>query len=422
MEREGARVKKGLSVWLLHFFVLASALVGFGAHARLEVLFHPYQPTLEKIAAWLGEARARADIAMYSMDVSDRSPVIDILKSEPVRRRMENGELKIRLIYEGYDTPAENRVRMAALEELGIDVRYLGRAPKNHHKFAVVDANAGPGRVITGSANWSVTSYRNYDENILFSDGEAEMTYRYQVEFNRLWEVSREFGRAGGGPPNPAPAAADDPDYEVFFNSTRLLRLRPRDENAVLTEQVVRALEGAKHSVDVATTRIRLQPVLEAVAGAASRGVKLRILIGQEDYHDLWKRTQWLMASPNIAVRVKFYNMKVANFLTYQMHNKYMIVDGAAVFTGSFNWSKSGESNHIENLMEFHDGKAREILAGFRGDFERLWNLNRDHLDELKDAFVRARERGETPKCAFPPTSLEVAEIKQLFRVNANCQ
>ncbi len=46
---------------------------------------------------------------------------------------------------------------------------------KVHHKFAVIDSALSTHRVITGSANWSLSSYHNYNENIVFFDQEPEV-------------------------------------------------------------------------------------------------------------------------------------------------------------------------------------------------------------------------------------------------------
>ncbi len=64
--------------WFLSLFVVVSA---FSAQARVEVLFHPHDPTLEKIAEWISEAQGTVDIAMYNMETTQRLPVIQELTS-----------------------------------------------------------------------------------------------------------------------------------------------------------------------------------------------------------------------------------------------------------------------------------------------------------------------------------------------------
>lgn len=400
---------------ILTFFLIFSGL----AQAGTEVLFHPHGPTLEKIAAWIGEARSNVDIAMYNMDVSDRSAVITTLKSDSVQRRLASGELRIRLIYEGYDTREGNQRKMAEIESLGVDVRYLGKSIKVHHKFAVIDGDGVRPRVITGSANWSLTSYRNYNENILFFENEPEPTYRFQHEFNGLWRTAREFGWRSEYESLVVAAEADQPDIHVHFNSARLLGAG--EEHVFLSDQLIRVIDAAVLSIDIATTRIRIEKVLDAIVRAAARGVKVRIVLSQDDYHDLWRRAKWLFASPNIHLRVKFYNFRVSAYMAYQMHHKFMIMDRAVIMTGSFNWSDSGENQHIENLVEMWGPGALPVLQAYQTEFDAIWDLGRATLDEFKRELERIRGEGGRPLCAFSPISLAPAEIRELLKQNRNC-
>ena len=41
-------------------------------------------------------------------------------------------------------------------------------------------------------------------------------------------------------------------------------------------------------------------------------------------------------------------------------HNKVMIIGGATVITGSFNFTKAAEENNAENLLVIHDRKLAE--------------------------------------------------------------
>lgn len=388
------------------------------ANAKVEVLFHPHDPTLEKIATWIEEAQQQVDIAMYNMDTSDGSPVIKMLKSETVRTRIEKRELQIRVLFEGFGTDAENAVKMQALEDLGIDARYLGRSVKVHHKFAAIDTGLVNERVISGSANWSLGSYRRYNENIMFFDREGEASDRFQAEFNLLWQNSKPFGKDLQLLEREA-KFRDQAELEIHFNTPR--RLRIDKKHPLLTDQVVRAIESAKSTIDIASTRIRLIPILDAISAAADRGVHIRIVIGQDDYRDLSNRAIYLN-KPGIKLRVKFYNLKPSEFLSHQMHNKFLIVDGESVMTGSFNWSESAEKNHIENLVEFNGALGKSMATVFTAEFESIWEMGRGDLASLKDRLANMKLTGQTPKCAFPPTTMELPEIRSLLRAHRKCE
>lgn len=395
--------------------ILASLFV-FNAQAKVEVLFHPHDPTLEQIAQWILEADRSIDIAMYNMETGDASPVIQALKSKAVQERLQAGKLQIRLIFEGYGTPEDNTKKMGSLEALGLDVRYLGLMVKVHHKFAVIDSGRKIQRVVTGSANWSLSSYRNYNENILFFENEGEISSRYQQEFNRLWLNAKEFGEQTATKEILVPAFTEQDNVEIFFNSPRTID-RDSQEPSLLTDQVVRLINEAQTEIKVASTRIRLQPILEALLAAAQRGVNIQVVLSQDDFMDIGRRTQYLMGHKNIEVRVKFYNLKVADYMTYQMHNKFMIVDSQTVWSGSFNWSNSSENKHIENVVEMTGDTALEVLPSYEEEFQMLWELGRENLAQT----LQKIEADAPTTCSFSPMSLKINEARKLTQLGKTC-
>lgn len=386
------------------------------AQAKVEVLFHPHDPCLETAAQWLQEAHATIDIAMYSMDTTANSPVIQALQSPEIQKRLQSRELIIRMILQLYGEPDDNDRKRQAMEDLGIDVRIIGRSTQIHHKFAVIDGYSPFDRVISGSANWSVTSARDYNENTLFFTHEPEATARYRQEFERLWQASKEFGRVVEYPPVHVETSADQADLEIYFNSPRFLD-KDSDEPSNLTKQIVRLIDEAQSSLQIATTRIRLIPVLEAVRRAADRGVSIQLILGEDDFHDLAKRGKYLFNHDKIALRVKFYNLDMGQFLRFQMHNKFIIVDGVRVATGSFNWSPNSESHYFENLAVLSGGMALEVLPNYRQEFAMLWDLGRDQYDDLLASLQNGTHQG----CAIPQMVLSPTEIYKLLKYTS-CQ
>ena len=48
-------------------------------------------------------------------------------------------------------------------------------------------------------------------------------------------------------------------------------------------------------------------------------------------------------------------------------HNKIIVIDGAVVVTGSFNFTRAAESNNAENLLVIHDAHlAERYLANWK--------------------------------------------------------
>lgn len=416
--------------------------------AKVEVLFHPYDDTFSAIVERLKKANTTIDLALYNIDSSEKNPIIKYLGSNDFQQRLKRAELQVRMIFEGYASKEENLKKMLELEELGIDVRTLKSSKKMHHKFAVIDGYRFDASVITGSANWSMSSLQNYNENILYFDREGEIAQDFQKEFNFLWGLSREIGKAKDYEESQFEKATDSLGT-VLFNRDNFQVKRGKlgkKRGALgytLTKEVVAAIDEAKSEVEVATTRLKLRPIYNALVRAAKRGVQIKIVVTMGEYD--WSRERAKMKLPqceneyardcssgvnyvsllakndfegheNIDVRLKFFNIRTSAYLNKQMHSKYLIIDNDLVLSGSFNWSYSGEFNHIENVVKLSVEESPSSLHGFNRDFDRLWSLGRGELTPLHDRITRALKIGEKINCSLEPMTLEHEEIDALLK------
>jgi phosphatidylserine/phosphatidylglycerophosphate/cardiolipin synthase-like enzyme len=55
------------------------------------------------------------------------------------------------------------------------------------------------------------------------------------------------------------------------------------------------------------------------------------------------------------------------------LHDKFLIIDGKYVVTGSFNWTNNAVMKNDENFVVLDDQ-----AANFQPEFERLWSINPD--------------------------------------------
>ncbi|HEX4048590.1 MAG TPA: phospholipase D-like domain-containing protein, partial [Elusimicrobiota bacterium] len=97
------------------------------------------------------------------------------------------------------------------------------------------------------------------------------------------------------------------------------------------------------------------------------------------------------------------------------MHNKFVVLDGRLVETGSFNWTFNGELNNYENAA-FLD--APDDSAGWTAYFERIWNQARvptpdDHRDR---AALGAGDGLSRPDFAPEPLVRPAPPVRRLDR------
>lgn len=127
--------------------------------------------------------------------------------------------------------------------------------------------------------------------------------------------------------------------------------------------------------INSATTSIHMtmfsftdDAVGDALVAAAGRGVDVQVYLelGQiSKYSEAYK-----LVEAGIPVR--------QDVNSAYMHNKYLIIDGVTVMTGSVNYSANGFDENNENLIILEG--AQELAARYESDFQRLFNKGIDWL------------------------------------------
>ena len=152
-----------------------------------------------------------------------------------------------------------------------------------------------------------------------------------------------------------APAfASAAPDLTVVFS--------PSDGHSAL-RVVLGAIKGARQSIDVAAYSFTSKPVASALADAGRRGVAVRVVADDKANSDRYTAVTYL-ANQGVPVRL---NDRYAI-----MHNKFMVIDGKNVETGSFNYTASAASRNAENALLIEN--APELADAYRHEFNRLRN------------------------------------------------
>jgi phosphatidylserine/phosphatidylglycerophosphate/cardiolipin synthase-like enzyme len=114
------------------------------------------------------------------------------------------------------------------------------------------------------------------------------------------------------------------------------------------TEACVTAIAAAKTTINVQAYSFTSAPIAAALVDAEKRGVKVEVILDKSQRTEKYSEADFV-AHAGIPT---FIDAKHAI-----AHNKIIIIDGAVVLTGSFNFTKAAEQNNAENLLVIHDPK-----------------------------------------------------------------
>ena len=124
----------------------------------------------------------------------------------------------------------------------------------------------------------------------------------------------------------------------------------------------------AKASVLVQTYSFTSVPIAQALAEAHARGVKVRILTDRENESAKYTALDFL-AGKGLEILVDD-KVRIA-------HNKVIVIDGALVLTGSFNWTKAAQESNAENLVVL---PGREVANAYTANWERRLSIARPYV------------------------------------------
>ncbi len=124
-------------------------------------------------------------------------------------------------------------------------------------------------------------------------------------------------------------------------------------------------LASARQSLDIAFPRIDRQEVVDAILSAAN-SVHVRIITEKAFAEDARYRpfTLQLLSHPNIDLRTD------DDGTPRIMHSRFLIIDGARVVVGSYNWSEEGSERTIGDLLTINDSA---VASAFTTEFNQMF-------------------------------------------------
>ncbi len=317
----------------------------------------------EELASFISAARQTLELALYDVHlVSENAAPIKTALNEALARKV-----RIRLVYnvdfgKAIAVPRPPSAKPELVEALPVETRAIPGVPDlMHHKYIVRDSEI----VLTGSTNWTDDSWTR-EENLIAVVSSAELAARYRQNFEELWETP-DVARSGHV--DSAPIDVDGHRIRPWFTP---------GHGPALAHRIARRLGQAKRRIRIASPVLTSGPILGTLAElstSSSQGgpdiagvldsTQIAEVIGQwrTRPHVGWKEAALRSLIENAPFSGKRSTPWNPESVHDYMHAKVVVADDA-VFLGSFNLSRSGESN-AENVLEIDDAELAERLATF---------------------------------------------------------
>ncbi|GAP12400.1 phosphatidylserine/phosphatidylglycerophosphate/cardiolipin synthase [Longilinea arvoryzae] len=124
-------------------------------------------------------------------------------------------------------------------------------------------------------------------------------------------------------------------------------------------EALAAAIAAAQSSVDMAMYNLSLPSIGDALLEAYRRGVVVRLVVDDETYED------------EISSRLRKAGIPVVSDQREElMHNKFTILDGQEVWTGSLNLSTGGTYSDYNNLVRI---RSTRLAQDYTAEFEEMF-------------------------------------------------
>lgn len=282
----------------------------------------------------LDAAQHSVDMAIYDLDLDSMRDAL---------LRADRRGVAVRLVVESdnLDTPALHDLIAA-----GIPLVADGRPPLMHDKFTVIDGR----EVWTGSMNYTVND-AYFNDNNLVRLRQAAAARAYAAEFDEMFRQTR-FGALSAAAAEAQLLRSPSGPLEVYF--------APEDGAAA---RLLELIDGAQESVAFMAFALTSEEIAAALERRAAAGVEVRGVMDDGQSRGMGSRYPEMRAA-GVDVRL--------DGNPDRMHHKVIVIDGRLVITGSYNFSRSAETQNDENLIVLHDAA---VAASFLEEFERVFAL-----------------------------------------------
>jgi phosphatidylserine/phosphatidylglycerophosphate/cardiolipin synthase-like enzyme len=149
-------------------------------------------------------------------------------------------------------------------------------------------------------------------------------------------------------------------DTQVYFSP-----------NGGCQNTVIAEIGKAQKTIDIAMYYLTSREIAQELVKAKDRKVAVQIVLDKSQETQNYSKSRYLIKR---GFEVKYHTGPGL------MHNKFAIIDGKVLITGSFNWTPTADQKNEENLLIMTD---KDLIKKYADRFEYLWKMSRK--GELKE-------------------------------------
>ncbi len=142
-----------------------------------------------------------------------------------------------------------------------------------------------------------------------------------------------------------------------------ILQIRPislsKQETGGPDDPLVASLDAARVAIDMAAYSLNLKDVELSLLHAQQRGVQVRLVMESNNMNTAEVKA---LQSANVPI--------IGDHLSGLMHDKFVVIDRAEVWTGSMNYTDSGTYDDNNNLIHI---RSTEVADDYETEFNQMF-------------------------------------------------
>jgi phosphatidylserine/phosphatidylglycerophosphate/cardiolipin synthase-like enzyme len=322
----------------------------------------------QRLATFLGGATKSLDIALYDLRL-EQGPANTLLAAfDAALKRGVSVRLMFNQDHPGAIVdPPPSQVDWEFVDRLkaaGVHIKPVDGVPDlMHHKYVIRDSGAALAALLSGSSNWTNDSW-NREENVILTIESEEIAADYAINFQGLWD-------------NPVVSASGDNSYPwtPLADGTRVRPYFCPGRSLKLVHAMSRSIASAVRRVRVCSPVITSGPILGTLAEVIAAG---KVDVGgvydatqMDEVQSQWSSqggTEWKIAAfRSVIAGGRFGGKRSTPYAKGTVHDfmhAKMLVADDYTYVGSFNLSRSGESN-AENVIQIESAAMAETCASY---------------------------------------------------------